>query len=464
MTAHTHARTDAGPDARTDPATGAPAGGPAADAPGGDPGAGIPGGARAARRISPNLALDQLVAERQARGERITHLGFGESRLPVFPPLAERLAAGASRNAYGPVAGDPGVRAAVAGYFARRGLETDPAQVIVAPGSKALLLALQLVEPGDVFLPAPCWVTYQPQATLAGKRAFGVPVPAHCGGVPEPGALRTAVRAARAAGHHPRLVVLTLPDNPTGTLAPPRTVREVCAVAEEEDLLVVSDEIYRDILHESAPPFLSPAEVVPERTIVVTGLSKSLALGGWRIGVARFPAGPAGERLCADVASVASEVWSTLAGPMQAVAEYAFAEPPELLERLRRDAHLHGAVAGAVHDIVIAAGAECRQPTGGFYVYPDFGPVRDRLAGKGIVDGESLQRHLIEESGIAVLAGVHFGDAPDALRFRAATSMLYGRTRDEQRAAQEAEKPLELPHIADSLAAIRRGFTALTAG
>jgi aspartate aminotransferase len=420
-----------------------------------------------ARRVSPNLALDEQVARRQAAGERIVHLGFGESRLPVFGPLAERLTAGADRNAYGPVPGDDGVRAAVAGYFARRNLPTGAGQVLLAPGSKALLLALQLVQPGDVLLASPCWVTYGPQARLAGKEAIGVPVPAECGGVPDPVALREAVKEARGRGADPRIVVLTSPDNPTGTYAPPALVRELCAVAEEEDLLLVSDEIYRDILHDPDAVYLSPAEVCPDRTIVVTGLSKSLALGGWRIGAARFPATPAGERLRDDVASVASEIWSTLAGPMQAVAEYAFAEPPEIRERLRADARLHGALARAVYEIVTAAGAGCRPPTGAFYVYPDFGPLRRELAALGVTDGVSLQERLLDRHGIAVLAGVHFGDDPAALRFRAATSMLYGRTREEQRAAQRAAQrgadPLALPHIRDALGALEQGFAKLTA-
>ena len=418
------------------------------------------------RKISPNLALDQRVAERRARGERIVHLGFGESRLPVFPPLREALLEGAERNAYGPVVGAEDVRGAVAGYFERREMPTDPDQVIVAPGSKALLLALQLVHPGDVLLANPCWVTYGPQVVLAGKRALPVPVPAECGGVPDPHALRAEIRRAHAQGRRPGILVLTSPDNPTGTTAEPALVRELCAVAEEEDLLVVSDEIYRDLLHDPQRPYLSPAQVLPHRTVVITGLSKSLALGGWRIGVARFPADAQGRRLRDDIASVASENWSTLAGPMQQVATYAFDEPPELRARLRADARLHGTVAKAVYDRFAAVGAACRPPTGGFYVYPDFAPLRAELAERGVRDDDGLQR-LLEDHGVAVLAGRHFGDDPTALRFRAATSMLYGDSRAEQRAAQEAveqgEDPLLLPHIAEVLGDLERALAKLTA-
>ncbi|KUL37869.1 aminotransferase [Streptomyces sp. NRRL F-4489] len=412
---------------------------------------------------SPNLALNQLVDERRARGESLVHLAFGEARLPLLPQLAARLAAGAARTAYGPVAGGPAVREAVAGYFTRRRLPTTADRVVVAPGSKPLLMALQLAVPGDVVLPAPAWNTYAPQARYAGKRVIGVPVPPECGGVPDPAALRTALRTARAAGADPRLLILTLPDNPTGTLAPPALVRELAALAREEDLLIAADEIYRDLVHDpDRTPFLSPAEAAPERTVVTSGLSKTLGLGGWRIGVARFPEGDTGERLRDGVLAAASELWSTLAGPMQAVAEYAYAEPPEITGRIRAAARLHGAVARAVHRIAVDAGAACRPPTAGFYVYPDFGPLRDRLAARGITGSASLATALLEESGLVVLAGHLLGDDPHALRFKAATSLLYG-DEEQQAAALTAEDPTRLPHLAGELDRIAEGFARLTA-
>ncbi|MFK4227080.1 pyridoxal phosphate-dependent aminotransferase [Streptomyces sp. NPDC019890] len=412
-------------------------------------------------KTSPNLALNQLVAERRAAGDHVVHLGFGESRLPAFGPLTEQLARGARRNAYGPVAGGLEVRQAVAGYFSRRKLPTHADQIVVGPGSKPLLMALQHVLPGDVILPRPAWNSYAPQARLAGKKAYPVQIPAECGGIPDPSALRDAVIAARATGGDPRTVILTLPDNPTGTLAPPVLVREICAIAEELDLVIVSDEIYRDIVHDPTTPFLSPAEVAPNRTIVTNGLSKTLALGGWRIGVCRFPEGPWGQGVRDGVISVASEVWSTLAGPMQEVAAYAFAEPPEIRRRLGASARLHGALARAVHRIMVNAGAICRPPTGGFYVYPDFEPLREHLALRGITDSDSLQRHLFDAYGVMVLAGHHLGDDESALRFKAATSMLYGDTAEQQEEALASDDPLSLPHVATVLAHIEESFTKL---
>jgi aspartate aminotransferase len=146
---------------------------------------------------------------------------------------------------------------------------------------------------------------------------------------------------------------------------------------------------------------------------------------------------------------------------MQSVARYAFAEPPEIRERLVEDAALHGAVAGAVHRIMVEAGATCRPPTGAFYVYPDFAPLREPLAEQGITDGATLQHYLLEELGVAVLSGHHFGDRPEALRFRAATSMLYGDTPEQQRQTQTAADPLTVPHVADALVRIEQALAKL---
>ncbi|MEV6771976.1 aminotransferase class I/II-fold pyridoxal phosphate-dependent enzyme [Nocardia sp. NPDC051030] len=416
------------------------------------------------RSISPNLALDELVARRKAEGATILHMGFGESRLPVFAPLVTALTAGADRNAYGPVAGGFAVRDAVAGYFTRRRLPTEAAHTVLAPGSKPLLMALQHVLPGDVLLPAPSWVTYAPQAKLVGKQVFGVPIPVECGGVPDPAALRETIAKARAGGRDPRILILNLPDNPTGTFATAGLIGELCEIAAAEDLIVLSDEIYRDILHVPGADLVSPAELIPDRTIVLTGLSKSLALGGWRIGAARFPNTEWGERVRDDVLAVASEIWSTLAGPMQAVAEYVYAEPPEVVARRNADTRLHAAVAKAVYEVMVEAGADCRPPTGGFYVYPDFEPVRAELAGRGITDSESLQRLLLERHDIAVLGAGHFGDDPRALRFRAATSMLYGDTEEQRATALYADDPLALPHIREQLLFLADGLAKFVGG
>ena len=401
--------------------------------------------------VAANLALDERITEMVRRGEPVLHMGFGESRVPLPTEVVSLLADAAHLTEYGPVAGREAARAAVAGYFGRRGLPTGPDDVVLAPGSKPLLLALIAAIPGDVVLARPAWVSYAPQARLLGRRVVDVPIPADAGGVPDPDLLPIALAQARAAGADPRILILTAPDNPTGTTAGPDLIRHVVDTAVREDLLLVSDEIYRDVLFDEDAPYLSAAQVAADRTVVVTGLSKSLSLGGWRIGAARFPADPGGRELRGRVLGVASQVWSNAPGPMQAVAAYAFDEPAELVAHRRASTRLHATVTRAAHRALADAGALVREPTGGFYVYPDLAPMAEDLARLGVRTSQELEDHLLEVHGIAVLGGHHGGDDPAALRFRAATSLLHGATDEERRAALHAADPLGLPWIADSI-------------
>jgi aspartate aminotransferase len=150
-------------------------------------------------------------------------------------------------------------------------------------GHKPLLFALLLALGADVAVPKPSWVSYAAQVTLAGARPHFVPTSLGEGGICEPSALARAVTAAGAAGRPGGSVIVTLPDNPTGQLAQPPPY-ERYEVAARHDLVIISDEIYRDLVYDTAPPFLSPAACVPERTVVTTAPSKNLACGGVRVG------------------------------------------------------------------------------------------------------------------------------------------------------------------------------------
>lgn len=418
---------------------------------------------------SATLAIDETMRARRAAGEKVLHLGFGEAGLPVPDGIAAVLSAAAHRNGYGPVVGSAEAREAAAGWFTRRGVATGPEQVLFAPGSKALLFALLAALPGDVVLPRPAWVSYAAQSALVGKRVVGVPVPDAAGGVPDPALLEDALAAARADGARPGVLILTVPDNPTGTVARDADVRAVCAIAERHGLVVVSDEIYAEVLHpaaEGADGRRAPSAVrhLPGRTVVTSGLSKSMALGGWRIGFARVPEGAWGERLMRDLTGVASEVWSGLAAPMQAVAAHVLADPPEVLAHVDAARRLHGTVARAVHAEFTAAGARCRAPEAGFYLYPDFEPVRPVLAARGVTTGAELAGVLLREHGVGVLAGAAFGDVPEGLRARVATSLLYGETAAERWAALRSGDPLSLPWIAGALAHLREALGAVVTG
>jgi aspartate aminotransferase len=274
--------------------------------------------------------------------------------------------------------------------------------------------------------------------------------------VPDPERLESALAAARAVGHRPGILVLTVPDNPTGTLPTRDLLAEVCRIAERHGIVVVSDEIYRDLCR-TPSDFHSPAELLPDRTVITSGLSKNLALGGYRIGFTRVPT----ELRTAhrDLIGVASEVWSSLAGPMQRVAAAALAEPPEVTERITASRRLHGTVATAVHRLLTEARIDCRLPEAAFYLYPDFAAHRANL---GVATGQELADLLLDRYGIGVLPGAEFGDDPNALRCRMATSLLYGETEGQRTASLTSAQPLALPWLADSLSHLATALYDLT--
>ena len=399
--------------------------------------------------VSATLAANELMDARRQRGEPVLPMGFGEAGLPAHPLLRGALARAAGYTSYGPVAGHVALREAAAWYWARRDLPTDPDAVVCGPGSKALLFGLMTAIGGDIAVTRPSWVSYAAQASLAGREAHFVPGAA---GVPDAGLLARTVSAARAAGRQVRSVIVTLPDNPTGTLATPDAVRDLCAVAQTYDLIIISDEIYRDLIHDDAEPFLSPASLCPERTVVTTGLSKNLALGGWRLGVARLPDGRLGRDLRGRLLGIGSEIWSAPAGPVQQAAALAFSEPPALVERVTRSRRLHAAVARAVAARFTAAGVSVPAPQAAFYLYPDFTPLSDvLLARHGIDSDDQLAAMLLRKYGVGTLPGSAFGEQSWRLRLRIATALLYGDTDAERTTALNSADPCSLPWIAASL-------------
>ncbi len=272
------------------------------------------------------------------------------------------------------------------------------------------------------------------------------------GGICDAAALDAAVRASRAAGRPIGAVLVTMPDNPTGRLASPDAVRALCAAAERNDLVIISDEIYRDLVHDPRTPFLSPAVVAPDRTVVTSALSKNLAVGGWRIGVARMPDGPAGAVLRARLLGIASEIWSAPAGPVQQAAAVALDEPPELAERVSRSRTLHAAVCQAAARLCSDAGLDIAPPQAAFYLYPDFDPWREHLHGKfGVSTGTDLAALLLNRYGAGTLPGSAFGERASSLRLRLATGLLYGDTDEQREQALTAPDPLRLPWISAAM-------------
>ncbi|MFD5474514.1 aminotransferase class I/II-fold pyridoxal phosphate-dependent enzyme [Streptomyces sp. NPDC127105] len=367
--------------------------------------------------------------------------------LPVLPEVSAALAGAAHETRRRSIGGGPELLDAACGYWLRRGLPTSPGRVAAAPGAPALLLALTAALGGDVLVPRPCAAWWAPYARLLGSPAFHVATPAECGGVPDPYALLETVRRVRAEGGDPRLLVLSVADDPTATVAPPEVLHETLEAATAEGLHLVSDETWRDTVH--APHetvLLSPAEMLPDRVTVVTDLAGAFLPAGWPAAIARFPAGATGEALHARVLDILTALDARIAEPVAAAAAYVLGEPGPVTARRTASVGLHARVARAVHAAVIAAGALARPPQSGRHLYADLGPLRPALDAHAVGDAQELEDFLTARLRLPVPGGHRFGDDLGALRVRLSTTELLGRTDEERAECLLSPTPLELPH------------------
>ncbi|AWZ10505.1 MULTISPECIES: aminotransferase class I/II-fold pyridoxal phosphate-dependent enzyme [unclassified Streptomyces] len=383
--------------------------------------------------------------------------------LPVLPELTAVLAAAAWRSAPEPPGGGVPVRAAAARHWGRRGLPTDPDHVAAGPGAPALLLALLGAYGGDVMLPRPCPAWWTPQVRLLGRRAYHVPTPAECGGVPDPYALLETVRRVRAEGGDPRVLLLSVADDPTATVPPPELVREACEAAAAAGLFVVSDETWRDTVHRPHDTLvLSPAEMLPAETAVLLDLSGALLPAGWPAAVVRFPGTPHGTWLRARTLDVLTATGGFVAGPVAGAAAHALDEPAAVAGRAASAAGLHGVVAAAAHRELLDVGALARPPQAGRHLYADLTPLRAGLARLGVGDAMELEDWLGGRLGAPTPGGQRFADEPVALRVRLSTGPLLGAGPEERLAALTAADPLELPHVRGSLDRLRAVLAGLS--
>ena len=323
--------------------------------------------------LSPTLGINERVRALRAEGRRVHHLGFGESPFPAPPRLVEALAAHAHEKSYLPVAGLPALRETVAAHQWRlTGHDPADVDVLIGPGSKSLLFAIQMAIPGDLLLPVPSWVSYAPQAALLGQHVVPVPTRLDDAGYHlEPAALRDAIAAARRDGREPTKLLVNFPNNPAGMTLDAGAIEAIAEVCRREDVVLISDEIYGRTSYDQR--YRSAGPVYPEGTVVTSGLSKHLSLGGWRLGVALVPKARAGlfETLC----HIASETWSCVAAPVQHAAVDAYAGHADVEDFVRDTTAVHALVNRHLAHGLRALGADCPLPQGGFYCWPDFTDV-----------------------------------------------------------------------------------------
>jgi aspartate aminotransferase len=285
--------------------------------------------------------------------------------------------------------------------------------VLIGPGSKELMFLLQLVYYGELVVPTPAWVSYAPQAKIIGRQVRMLATSATDGWRLSPEQLDSFCAADDG---RPRIVVLNYPSNPTGGSYTLEELHQLAEVARRRRVVLLSDEIYGELHHRGQ--HVSIARFYPEGTIVSSGLSKWCGAGGWRLGTFVFPASM--HWLLDAMAAVASETYTSTSAPIQYAAVRAFLGGMRIERYLVSSRRILSALGRAITSHLRETGVDVGSPRGAFYLFPDFGPLREVLAGRRITDSVTLCERLLQETGVAILPGADFGRSPEELTARIA--------------------------------------------
>jgi aspartate aminotransferase len=347
-------------------------------------------------QLGTETAFEVLARARalEAQGREIIHLEIGEPDFPTPPHIvaAAKQALDEGYTHYVPSPGLPELREAIARHVAAtRGIPVTPEEVVVTPGAKPVMFfaALMLCGPGDeVLYPDPGFPIYPSVAAFAGARPVPLRLRPERGFRLDPDELRAKLT------DRTRLLILNSPHNPTGATLSAEDLAAIAELVRDRRLTVLSDEIYREIVYDGRAASIASLPGMRERTIILDGFSKTYAMTGWRLGygVMPRPLAEAMTRLIVNSVSCTAAMTqraglAALTGPQDAVramvAEF----------RRRRDALVAGLNA--------IPGFSCHLPGGAFYAFPD-------IRGTGLSSAELAER-LLQEAGVATLAGTAFG-------------------------------------------------------
>jgi aspartate/methionine/tyrosine aminotransferase len=354
------------------------------------------------------LSVYARAKELEREGRSIIHLELGE---PDFHPSASvnealKHAVDEGKDRYCAVAGVLALREAIAAYLHdTRNLKLSPANIVIAPGCKiALFMAMMaLVDPGDeVLYPDPGFPGY-PSITLG---LGGIPVPFTLAErnhfQPDPDEIAAKITPRT------KCLIANSPGNPTGTVYTDEIQRRLAEIAVENDLLVLSDEIYARIIYGGQYVSLMNYPGMEERTLIIDGFSKSFAMTGWRLGytVAPLRIVPALQMLAVNSYTCVAEF--SQYGAVEALRDREGSTPRMVREFAKRCEQF-------TRDLNRVPGFRCSSPEGAFYAWVNISETG--------FSADELCRIMLEEAGVAAIPGAAFGNAgTDFIRFSFASS------------------------------------------
>ncbi len=362
-------------------------------------------------QVKPSLTLAIAAKAKAMKAEGIDVCSFsaGEPDFdsPAHVKAAAKKALDEGKTKYGPAAGEPKLREAIAHKLKTdNGLDYKAENVIVTNGGKHSLfnLMLALIEAGDeVIIPAPYWLSYPEMVTLAGGKPVIVNTDVASGYKITPEQLRSSITPQT------KLFVLNSPSNPTGMVYTPNEIKALAEVVVDTDILVVSDEIYEKILYDGAEHVSigSLGEEIFARTLISNGFAKAYSMTGWRIG---YLAGPK------EIIQAASTIQGHSTSNVCTFAQYgaiaALEGSQDCVEQMRLAFAKRRQV--MLERLNAIPGLNCPQPDGAFYMFPDISKTK--------LKSLEFCNSLLEKEQVAVIPGIAFG-ADDNIRLSYATDM-----------------------------------------
>ncbi len=347
------------------------------------------------------------VLERQ--GKDVVHLEIGEPDFDtprnIIEAAVEALHKGWTH--YGPSAGLPDLRQAIAEEVSRsRGVTVDSSEVVVVPGGKPIIFftLLALVDQGDeVIYPNPGFPIYESMIQYLGGKA--VPIRLR----EEKDFGLDLNELASLITERTKLIVLNSPQNPTGGVLSRPEIHEIAQVIGDRNILILSDEIYSRLIFEGEHYSIMSVAGFKDRTILLDGFSKTYAMTGWRMGY-----GVMRSDLATHITRLMTNSNSCTASFTQVAGIEALRGDQSSVDRMRREFQRR-------RDVFVAGlnriqGFSCRMPKGAFYVFPNV--MKTGWKSKQLADA------LLEDVGVACLAGTAFGDYGEGyLRFSVANSL-----------------------------------------
>lgn len=369
-------------------------------------------------QASTTMAIDSKAKQMKADGIDVVGFGAGEPdfNTPDNINMEAIRAICDGKTKYTPAAGIIPLRKAVCNRLkADCGLDYDYTQIVIASGAKhcVYITFRVLLNPGDeVIVPAPYWVSYSEMIKMAG----GVPVLVVAG--EDQGFKVTADQISAAITEKTKCVIINNPCNPTGALYSAQELRSIADVCVENDLYIISDEIYYQLVYDNAE-FVSVAslsEEIKDYTIIINGVSKSYAMTGWRIGyIAASP----------NIAKIMSNYLSHSTGAPSTISQWASIEaldgPQEGIEAMRQEFEKRRNY--MVERMNTIKGVSCIKPEGAFYVMMNINQLIGKtIGGVTINSADDFAMAFLDKGLVAVVPSTGFG-IDNFVRWSYATSM-----------------------------------------